>query len=78
MDGTNYEDATTGASESLPPDAYVGSFVPTSGAGTKRMALRDIPAPPGLWKAVIQNESGVALPASGNTLKVRPHNLKTV
>jgi hypothetical protein len=77
-DGTNYEDSTTGASESLPPDAFVGSFVPTSGAGTKRMVLRDRPAPPGLWKAIVLNELGVSLAASGNTLKVRPHSYQTV
>ena len=78
VDGTNYEDATTGASESLPPDAFVGSFVPTSGAGTKRMALRDRPAPPGLWKAVVVNELGVALAATNNTLRVRAHSLQSV
>jgi hypothetical protein len=78
VDGTNYEDATTGASESLPPDAFVGSFIPTTGAGTKRMALRDIPCPPGLWKAILQNELGVSLAATGNTLKARPHSQKTV
>lgn len=77
-DGTNYEDATTGASESLPPDAFVGSFVPTSGAGTKRMVLRDIPLPPGLFKVILQNETGVSLAASGNTVKYRPHSLQSV
>jgi hypothetical protein len=77
VDGTNYEDVTTGSSESLPPDAYVGSFVPTSGAATKRVALRDVPSPPGLWKAVLMNE-GVTLPASGNTVKFRGHSHITV
>lgn len=78
VDGTNYEDATTGASESLPPDAYVGSFIPTAGAGTKRMAIRDRPAPPGLWKAVIHSELGVSLSATSNTLKVRAHSYQSV
>lgn len=78
VDGTNYEDATTGASESLPPDAYVGSFVPTSGAGTKRMVLRNRTAPVGLWKAIVQNELGVSLAASGNTLKWRAHSYQSV
>lgn len=78
VDGTNYEDATTGASESLPPDAFVRSFIPTSGAGTKRMAIRNVPAPVGLWKAIIQNELGVSLPASGNTLRWRGHSYQSV
>lgn len=77
-DGTNYEDATTGASESLPPDALVGSFVPTTGAGTKRMILRDVPCPPGLWKAILQNEIGVSLAATGNTLRYRRHSYQSV
>ena len=77
-DGTNYEDATTGASESLPPDACIGSAVPTSGAGTKRFVLRDQRLPPGLFKVILQNELGVSLPASGNTLEFRPHSMQNL
>jgi hypothetical protein len=78
IDGTDYEDVVTGASESLPPDAFVGSFVPTAGAGTKIMVLRDIACPPGLWKALVLNEGGVALSGTGNVLTARPHSFQTV
>lgn len=72
-DGTNYEDSAT-----PPMDAYVGSFEVTTGAGAKRAILRDRALPPGLFKTVIRNRTGVTFNASGNTLKYRPHSLQTV
>jgi len=74
VDGTNYEDG--GGSVAPSQDAYVGAFQIASGTGAKRAVLRDVP--PGLWKAVVRNLSGAAFPASGNTLKVRPHSLQVV
>ncbi len=76
VDGTNYEDG--GGSVVPSQDAYVGVFQIASGTGAKRAVLRDIPLPPGLWKAVVKNVTGAALAASGNTLKVRPHSLQAV
>lgn len=73
-DGTNYEDNTTPP----PSDSYVGSFEVSTGAGAKRLILRDRTLPPGLFKVVIRNRTGVAFNASGNTLKFRAHNLQTV
>lgn len=76
VDGTNYEDG--GGSVVPSQDAYVGAFQIASGTGAKRAVLRDVALPPGLWKAVIKNVTGAALPASGNTLKVRPHTLQVI
>ena len=75
-DGTNYE--ATPSSTHPSPDAYAGQFVDASGSTTKRAILRDVPNPPGLWKACYKNLSGSSHAASGNTVKVRQHNLATV
>lgn len=72
VDGTNYADGD--ASIRPAPNLYVGSFYVRNVTSAQRMAIRDVPMPPGLYKAVILNESGQAFPASGSTLKVRPHN----
>lgn len=76
VDGTNYEDG--GGSVAPSQDAYVGAFQITTGTSAKRAVLRDVPLPPGLWKAVVRNLAGAAFPASGNTLRVRPHSLQVV
>lgn len=72
-DGTNYEDAPS----STNPGAgmFVGTFVGSDASAAHRIVLADVPLPPGLWKAVLKNTAGVTLAASGNTLKVRAHNL---
>lgn len=72
-DGTNYEDSAT-----PPADSYVGSFEVTTGAGAKRAILRDRVLPPGLFKCVVRNRTGVTFAAASNTLKYRPHSLQTV
>lgn len=76
VDGTNYPDApssTNPASNDL-----VGVFIGDYGTSAKRAVIRNVPLPPGLWKAVLKNISGVAFAASGNTVKVRAHNLQSV
>lgn len=75
-DGTNYQDPNSAAQP--PQSAYVGSFETTTGAGAKRIVLPDIPLPPGLFKAVVKNNTNVSLASSGNTLKFRPHSLQNV
>lgn len=72
-DGTNYAD--TPASTNPATNDLVGVFVGLDTSSAKRAVLRDVPLPPGLWKAVIKNVSGVSMSASNNTLKVRAHNL---
>ena len=76
-DGTNYEDG----SASVAPNAgsRVGSFPVRAVTTAQRIVVRDVPLPPGLYKALILNyATGQAFAASGNTLKVRPHNLQNV
>lgn len=71
-DGTNYEDGDA----SLRPaaDSYAGCFQVRAVTSAQRMVIRDVPMPPGLYKAVIWNNVGQTMAASGNTLKVRTHN----
>jgi len=76
VDGTpNYEDGD--ASVRPNPSAFVGSFPLRAVTTGQRIVLRDVPLPPGLWKAVLHNNaSGQSFAASGNTLKIRTHNLQ--
>lgn len=75
-DGTNYEDGN--ATIRPASNAFAGSFQLRNVTTAQRIVIRDVPLPPGLWKAVVLNSSGQAFPASGSTLKVRPHNYQNV
>lgn len=72
-DGTNYEDAPSSTNPG--GTTFAGIFVGATGSAAKRIVLADVPLPPGLWKAIVKNTSGVSLAAASNTLKCRPHNL---
>ena len=72
-DGTNYPDAP--ASTNPATNQYAGTFVGGDNSSAKRAVIRDVPLPPGRWKALFKNTSGVTLAAASNTLKCRPHNL---
>jgi hypothetical protein len=72
-DGTNYEDGD--ASIRPGADSFAGCFQVRAVTTAQRMVIRDVPMPPGLYKAVIHNNgTGQTFAASGNTLKVRTHN----
>lgn len=74
-DGTNYEDGD--ASLRPPAGSAVGGFQVRAVTTGQRMIIRDVLLPPGLWKPLIVN-TDQAMAASGNTLKMRPHNLQNV
>jgi len=77
-DGTNYDDAVTGASGYAPGTCYAGGFplraittvqhVPLGGGGAQGY----VQLPPTKFKAFVVNKSGVAFPASGSTIKMIP------
>lgn len=70
-DDTNYADANEQAAEILavfPLDATVTA---------RRVVVRDCPIPPGLFKVFARNQTGQALAATGNTIKLRPHSIVT-
>lgn len=46
----------------------------TTGATAQRVAARNIVIPPGAFQLVLDNQTGTAFAASGNTLKFNPYN----
>lgn len=72
-DGTNYEDAPSSTNPG--GGMLAGTFIGSDASAAHRIVLGGVSLPPGLWKAVLKNTSGVAFTASANTLKVRPYNL---
>jgi hypothetical protein len=75
IDGTNYADTPTATTAK---GLMVGSFELRNVTTAQRIAIRDVPLPPGLWKAIVQNNGGQAMAASGNTVKMRPHSMQSV
>jgi hypothetical protein len=76
-DGTNYDDAVTGAAGSAPATAYAGGFPLRAVTTLQRVPLGiglsgPVPLPACKFKAFLLNRSGQAFPASGSTLKMVP------
>lgn len=76
VDGTNYPDWTGDgtADEQEHNVHFVGSFTTSGATAAQRLTLRNVAMPPGKFKIGIRNNAGVALAASGNTLKYRRWN----
>lgn len=72
LDGTNYADG--GGSVVPANESLIGTFSLSTGVGAKRRILSKILIPPFPFKLIVLNNAGVALAASGNTLKVRRYN----
>jgi hypothetical protein len=81
-DGTNYDDAVTGAGGSAPITCFVGGFplraVTTAQKIPVGHGLSMINLPPCKFKAFVLNRSGQAFPASGSTLKMIPYRYQSV
>lgn len=75
VDGTNYpnwtDNVTTDEQENN--QYYVGSVTTSGATEAQRLALRNVALPNGKFKFGVRSRAGVALAASGNTLKWRPH-----
>lgn len=78
LDGTNYGDATSGASPVTSPATYVGVFPLRAVTTIQRVPLRGVQLPPGLYKYQLVNGSGQAFPASGSTLQYRRYRTQVV
>jgi hypothetical protein len=72
VDGTNYPYGD--ASDDPPESALVGSFPALADTGADYVTLVNVPLAPLKFKPVIRNETGQAMAASGNTLKINKHN----
>ena len=82
-DGTNYDDAVTGASGSAPASCYAGGFPLRAVTTAQKVPLGlgqqgYIPLPPTKFKVFVVNRSGVAFPASGSTVKMTPFRHQSV
>lgn len=81
-DGTNYDDAVTGASGSAPITTYAGGFplraVTTAQKVPLGLGLTLINLPPTKFKVFALNKSGQAFPASGSTIKLIPYRYQSV
>jgi hypothetical protein len=77
LDGTNYPDwlgnSTSDAQEN---NNYYAGFMPVKVVTTTavRSVLRNVTLPNGKFKFGVRNRANVALAASSNTLKYRPHS----
>ena len=81
-DGTNYDDAVTGASGTAPITTYVGGFplraVTTAQKVPLGLGLTLINLPPTKFKVAVKNGSGQAFPSSGSTVKLIPYRYQSV
>jgi hypothetical protein len=82
-DGTNYDDAVTGASGAAPMTAYAGGFPLRAVTTAQKVPLGmgiggAVPIPPVKFKCFLLNKSGQAFPASGSTLKLVPFRYQSV
>jgi len=80
QDGTTYGDGRFASSAAGPPGAtyYKGNIVLTTTVGVQTGLISGIVLPPGDFKFVLYNRSGVTLAASANTIKYRTYNFSVV
>lgn len=77
IDGTNYEDAVTGASEVPPANGYVGSFFTRAVTSAQKMGLNEVRLPGRDFKLYVVNNTNQAFPASGSTVKAFFYRFKS-
>lgn len=78
IDGTNYPDYTTGTTPVTPAHYFAGQMNTIAKNGTQRQTLVGVQLPPGKFKVVLVNNTGVALAASSNVLTMRRYSLQSV
>ncbi len=81
-DGTNYDDAVTGAAGTAPITTYAGGFplraVTTAQKVPLGLGLTLVNLPPTKFKVAVKNGSGQAFPSSGSTIKMIPYRYQSV
>lgn len=81
-DGTNYDDAVTGAAGSAPVTSFAGVFPLRAVTSAQKVpcgvASSLINLPPTKFKVFVINRSGQAFPASGSTVKMVPYYYQSV
>jgi len=75
IDGTNYPSATAAVIRNQPSQILCTFPLDTTAATAQRVVVRNVVLPPGSFKVVLDNQAGVALNASGNTVKMITYNV---
>jgi len=75
VDGSNYPSATGSVLRNQPSHILCTFPLDTTGSTAQRVVVRNVVIPPGSFKVVLDNQAGVALGASGNTVKMLPYNV---
>ena len=84
IDGTNYDDAVTGANGTAPATSYAGAFPLRAITTIQRVPLGiggqagRIELPPSKFKILAVNKSGAAMPSSGSLIKMQPYRRQIV
>jgi hypothetical protein len=76
-DGTNYADNADETDEEIAGVYMVGTFSFTQKTDSQRAIIEGISLSPVKYKAVLQNSLGVALNATGNTVKIKTYALES-
>ncbi|MBA3034819.1 MAG: hypothetical protein KKF85_03410 [Gammaproteobacteria bacterium] len=75
VDDTNYPDASTSTTgNEYMSKYYVDSFPLDAATTARRLVTKQLDLPPGNFKLALSNNTGVALAASGNTVKFRRYS----
>jgi len=75
IDGTNYPSATAAVIRNQPSQILCTFPLDTTAATAQLVVVRNVVLPPGSFKVVLDNQAGVALNASGNTVKMITYNV---
>jgi hypothetical protein len=67
IDGTNYPTPPGGSGAAAPGNLIGGTYQGVASVSTSTIVIRDIPIPPCNFKVLIQNNLGVALPATNTS-----------
>lgn len=74
-DATNYEDGGAAVIPGRQPDVIIPLRLVST---AQRETVWDVKIPPGTWKALLSQVTGVSWAASGNTLKIVPYTRQGV
>ena len=81
VDGTNYADYSGGGTatdEQENNQLFIGAATTSAATAAQRLAIRDVELPAGAFKVGFRNKTGVAMAASGNSVKLRYWAWKSV
>jgi len=75
LDGTNYQDApVTGGTDQA--HLFMGSFPVRKVTSAQRLVIGPFAIPPSKFKLYLDNQTGQAMAATGNTLDIKVANLE--